>query len=141
MVKHPALKARRDAKLAAKICVNSGPRSKVEHGEVVKAGKCQRCLDVVDAGRPEVRADPDRIVVRWSRREGALLYIGCSPTGGMLAQIFERATMLDFYDQRHGLGAKIHTPDPSDERTLAQELDARGYDLSTLRFTIRKKKT
>lgn len=81
---------------------------------------------------------PD-LVVRWSKREKALLYDGCSPTGGLLALFFEHVKLLDAYNQRHGLGARIHRPSESDERSLAKELDARGYDLSTLRFSIRKK--
>lgn len=68
------------------------------------------------------------------------MYYGSGPTGGLLALFFEKVKLLDAYDQRHGLGAKIHHPDPSDERSLAQELEARGYDLTTLRFQIRKKK-
>lgn len=82
-----------------------------------------------------------KLVVRWSKRDKALLYIGSRPTGGVLAMFFEQVKMLDAYGQRHGLGAKLHTPDSSDERSLAAELDARGYDLTTLRFTIRKKST
>lgn len=62
---------------------------------------------------------PD-LSVRWSRRERALIYDGSRPTGGMLASFFER----------------IEHPD---KKTLAAELDARGYDLTTLRFSIRKK--
>jgi hypothetical protein len=65
------------------------------------------------------RPKPD-LSVRWSKREKALLYDGNSSTGGMLATYFER---LEY----------------PDKKTLAQELDARGYDLSTLRFSIRKK--
>jgi hypothetical protein len=69
--------------------------------------------------------------IYWSKRErtyrddkatsGALVYNGEKCTGGMLATWFERIEL--------------------DKRTLAQELDARGYDLSTLRFSIRKKVT
>lgn len=83
---------------------------------------------------------PD-LVIRWSKRERALVYDGPKTTGGMLATWLEHARMPDVYDQRHGLGAKLHRPDPSDERNLAQELEARGYDLTTLRFSIRKKVT
>ena len=48
------------------------------------------------------------------------MYCGSKPTGGMLASAFERIVVFD-------------------GRTLAQELEARGYDLTTLRFQIRKK--
>lgn len=82
-----------------------------------------------------------KLTVRWSKREKALLYIGSKPTGGMLALVFEGMKMIDLYNQRHGLGATIHRPCESDERTIAAELEARGYDLTTLRFTIQKKTT
>lgn len=58
--------------------------------------------------------------IYWSKREKALLYNGPKQTGGLLASLFEQ--------HRN-----------SDGRTLAQELDARGYDLTTLRFSIRRK--
>lgn len=76
---------------------------------------------------------PD-LTVRWSKKEKALLYDGSKPTGGLLAGVFEGLKMgeLYHYDSRD--------PRPGDERTLAQELEERGYDLSTLRFSIRKKK-
>lgn len=61
-INHPKAKLRRDAMRAAGICINSSystpkadgtPRTPpkfsrplVEHGPVVKAGKCQRCIDV-----------------------------------------------------------------------------------------------
>lgn len=79
--------------------------------------------------------------VRWSKREGSLLYRyeGDKPTSGMIAHYFEGVKQLDAYGMRHGLAARIHTPHPSDELTLAQDLDARGYDLTTLKFSICKK--
>lgn len=93
---------------------------------------------------------PD-LSIRWSRRERALLYDGEKPTGGMLASIFERITMGEMDGNmcgvecnRNGIGARIRAgkaQDPSDLRTFAQELDARGYDLTTLRFSICKKVT
>lgn len=96
------------------------------------------------------RGKPD-LAVRWSKRERALLYDGSTPTGGMLSGILERITLGEMNGNmcgtecnRNGLTARINQgrpPDPSDTRTLAQELDARGYDLTTLRFSIRKKTT
>lgn len=85
------------------------------------------------------RRPPPELRIRWSKREKALLYDGSKPTGGLLAHAFEGAKLLDIYGMRDGLAARVHQPDPSDERSLAQELDARGYDLTTLRFSIRKK--
>lgn len=79
--------------------------------------------------------------VYWSRRERALVYDGNPPTGGMLSHLFEGLHLIDLYSMRHGLAARIHRPDPSDERTIVAELDARGYDITTLRFSIRKKAT
>lgn len=87
--------------------------------------------------------------VHWSKTEKALLYNGSSPTGGMLAGIFERITMGEMNGREcgteckvNGLGARIRegqSPDPRDKRTFVQELEARGYDPKTLRFSIRKK--
>lgn len=77
--------------------------------------------------------------VYWSKRERALVYDGSKQTGGLLAMFLENVKLLDAYDMRHGLAASIHRKDESDDRSLAQELEARGYDLTTLRFQIRKK--
>jgi hypothetical protein len=81
-----------------------------------------------------VRTRPD-LRVRWSKRERALLYgyEGDKHTSMVLAEFFEHLTMGTLYDYK---GRK---PEPGDDRTLAQELDARGYDLTTLRFSIRRK--
>lgn len=70
------------------------------------------------------RVKPD-LVVRWSRRERALVYAYQSNAGkalgSVLAGVIERDELFD------------------SKRTLAAELDARGYDLTTLRISIRKK--
>lgn len=68
---------------------------------------------------------PD-ITVKWSKRDeggrlpgdGALVYAGNSSTCGLLAYVFETLTVHD--------------------STLAKLLERNGYDLKTLRFTIRK---
>ncbi len=75
--------------------------------------------------------------VRWSKREKALLYHheSSKPTSMLIAHFFEGITMGDAYG--HAIPRK-HSDE--DNRTLAEELDARGYDLTTLRFSIRKKK-
>lgn len=64
-----------------------------------------------------------RLHVRWSKKEDVLLYHhpDFASNGGMLAHYFE--------------GMRY----PGD-KTLAEELDARGYDIKTLRFSIEKKK-
>jgi len=87
------------------------------------------------------RKPPAELRVHWSRRESALVYTGSKQTGGLLAMFVEGVKLLDAYGMRHGLAAKIHVRDDSDERSLAEELDARGYDLTTLRFQIRKKRS
>lgn len=87
----------------------------------------------------KLRKPPPDLRINWSKRENALLYSGSKQTGGLLALFIEKVKLIDAYDMRHGLAAKLHHPDVSDERTLAQELDVRGYDLATLRFSIRKK--
>lgn len=73
--------------------------------------------------------------IRWSKRERALVY--CfereKPTSMLIAHVFEGIKMGDMYSYR-GRERK-----PEDERTFAQELEARGYDLTTLRFSIRRK--
>jgi len=84
-------------------------------------------------GKAELRA-------YWSKRERAIVYDGSKQTGGLLARFFEGIVLLDAYAQRTGLAARVHRPDPSDERSLAKELEARGYDLTTLRFQIRKRR-
>ena len=63
-----------------------------------------------------------KLHARWSKKENALIYWhpDYSSNGGMLAHYFE--------------GMKW----PGD-KTLAQELDARGYDVKTLKFSIEKK--
>lgn len=70
------------------------------------------------------RGKPD-LVVRWSRREGALVYHyqnnAGKALGSVLADVIEREELFD------------------GKRTLAAELEARGYDLTTLRISIRKK--
>lgn len=54
-VKHPKLQMRRDRLRALELCINGplpvGERRNrrvgaVQHGPVVKGGKCQRCLDI-----------------------------------------------------------------------------------------------
>lgn len=70
------------------------------------------------------RGKPD-LVVRWSRRENALEYVYQSnagkAAGSVLAGVIEREELFD------------------GKRTLAAELEARGYDLTTLRISIRRK--
>lgn len=68
-----------------------------------------------------MRRTPDHFV-RWSKREKSLLYRfeRCKSTSMLLAHFFEG--ILD-----------------SNGHTLARELERRGYDLTTFRFTISKK--
>ena len=66
------------------------------------------------------RTRPD-LRVYWSRRENALLYHALPTDGGWLSYALERV------------------PLPHEGRTLAAELEARGYDVTTLRLWIRKK--
>jgi hypothetical protein len=63
---------------------------------------------------------PD-LSVRWSKRENALVYDGEKPSGGMLAYHFEGVPTLH-------------------AASLIKDLDDRGYDLTALRFSIRRKK-
>lgn len=77
---------------------------------------------------------PDQSV-RWSKRENSLLYHyeAQKPTSMLIAHVFEGVKMGELYG---GVG---RTRKPEDERTFAQELDARGYDLTTFKFSILKK--
>ena len=87
----------------------------------------------------------DGLLVRWSKREGALLYSydgGGKSTGGMLSGVFEQTPMAVHYATHVG-GKDFRTvmePNrPEYARTLVQDLDARGYDVKTFRFSIRRK--
>jgi len=68
------------------------------------------------------RRRDNTLSVQWSARENALLYHHdrSSSDGGMLAVYFEAMKW------------------PAD-KTLAEELDRRGFDLKTLRFSILRK--
>jgi hypothetical protein len=70
------------------------------------------------------RSKPE-LTIRWSRKEGALLYefngSQSKAVGGCAASVFERL------DAHQG-------------RSFTQYLEDVGYDLTTLRFQIRKKK-
>lgn len=66
------------------------------------------------------RTRPD-LHVYWSKPARALMYHALPTDGGWLAYVLERVSL------------------PHDGRTLAAELEARGYDLTTLRLSIRKK--
>ena len=78
------------------------------------------------------RKKPD-LYIRWSKRERALVYGGgCKPTSGMLSGVFEMMTQEALYS------GTLDGDDPRRGKTLAQELERRGYDLTTLRFSIRK---
>ena len=67
---------------------------------------------------------PDLFIEHRCRRslcgcgEKALHYVGSKPTGGLLADFFERVRVYD--------------------KTLVEHLRERGYDITTLRFSIRK---
>lgn len=98
------------------------------------------------------RETPD-LVVRWSKRENSLLYVyqnnASKALGGILSGVFERILIGDMNGdlcgpecKHNGLSYKIRLrqpPDPADKRTLLQELDARGFDITTLRISIRRK--
>lgn len=98
-------------------------------------------MAALDGETVTTKRKPADLRVAWSKREQALMYSGSKSTGGLVSLFLEGVKLLDAYGMRHGLAARIHRPDPSDDRTLAQELEARGYDLTTLRVSIRKKAT
>ena len=93
---------------------------------------------------------PDQSV-RWSKRERALFY-GYQrekPTSMLIAHVLEGIKLGDMLGhscnvecKRNGAMARINAGKPrdaSDFRTFTEELDARGYDLTTLKFSIRRK--
>lgn len=69
-------------------------------------------------------AKPGELKAGWSRRERDILF----DWGG------QGATKAD----SHVLHSALCTTFPAD-RSLVAELEARGYDISTLRFSIRRK--
>ena len=81
------------------------------------------------------RTKPDQSV-KWSKRERALLYHyeAQKPTSMLIAHVFEGIKMGSLYGDYPG-----RVKQPNDDLTFAQELEARGYDLTTLKFSIRKK--
>lgn len=68
-----------------------------------------------------MKTRPQQLRIKWSKKEHALLYHhdDYSSNSGMLAYYFEG----------------IKWPG---EKTLAEELKSRGYDITTLRFTVDK---
>lgn len=75
------------------------------------------------------RKKPD-LTVKWSKRENALMYNGSKQTGGMTAYIFETKIVHD----KTVLSDSSHR-----ELTFIKELEDRGYDITTLKFSIYKK--
>ena len=60
-------------------------------------------------------------IVRWDKREKALVFGGPRKEDGMLLHV-----------------AFNHTPIAADEPSLLSELEKRGYDLSTLKFSVER---
>ncbi len=130
----------------------------LRHRQWNGAGKCLTCgckyLAFADVGGLAAMPTPvktpiEKLTIKWSKRENALVYAGSKPTGGMLAGVFERIKLGEMNERmcskecnRNGVLARLRDsqpPNESDSRTLAQELESRGYDLTTLKFTIQKK--
>lgn len=97
------------------------------------------------------RSKPD-LYIRWSKREKALVYGGtCKSTAGFLAHIVENVLLGEMHGslcdegcKRNGIKARLRKTDhqvfrDQDMRTLAKELEHRGFDLTTLRVSIRKR--
>ncbi len=96
------------------------------------------------------RSKPD-LYIRWSKRERALVYGGtCKPTAGFIAHIVESVLLGEMHGnlcgeecKRNGIKARLRKTAhqvfrEQDVRTLAKELEHRGFDLTTLRFSVRK---
>jgi len=69
----------------------------------------------------DMKINKDILKIRWSEGDEALLFIGESPTAGLLSYVFECIYI-------HG------------NKTFAEELSEAGYDIKTLKFSIKKKK-
>lgn len=64
----------------------------------------------------------NKLSAKWSAKEKSILYsYPRKQDGGMLAAAFEMCKLLD-------------------NKTLLQELEDRGYDITTLKFSIEKLK-
>ena len=70
------------------------------------------------------KREPAALRVRWSKRERDLMFAWDKhpPDGHLLYGAFCRAAV-------------------DGERSLVEDLEARGYDLTTLRFQIRRKRS
>lgn len=70
----------------------------------------------------------DDLKVKWSKKENDLLYYSPRKSdGGVLYYFFEYLTSNATCDGK--------------TRTLRDELIARGFDITTLKFSIKKKET
>lgn len=97
-VRHPALKARRDALRAAGRCV-CGPangnvgRGGVVHGPPVKGGKCARCVGVHDGPRPQRRGVQVACPVCAAKPGGPCTSPNGKPTRSHQARILAAAAL------------------------------------------------
>ena len=95
------------------------------------------------SGKKRVRTPqpkPDHLIVAWGRTDPynhpSLVYVYPDRAGKCDSRVLMEAIEGPRYrpsSERYGSFEK--------EPSLAQELEARGYDLTTLRITIRKKET
>lgn len=84
-----------------------------------------------------MRAKPGELKMQWSKREADMQYMwggggAKSADGALLHYALGSPRMYRNYDK----GGEIDF-----ERSLLEELEARGYDLATLRFSIRKRES
>lgn len=76
------------------------------------------------------RRNPNKLTARWSKRENDVLYWYPSKPDGHLLH-----AVLSAPRQRYDYTTERMEYEPS----LLEELKARGYDITTLRFTIERK--
>ena len=88
---------------------------------------------------------PPDLLVRWSKPEGSLLYVyennASKALGSILSRVLEHATMGQVYGTNTEFWKKFNADrpkDPEDEMTVAKMMEHRGFDLKTLRISIRK---
>jgi hypothetical protein len=82
---------------------------------LVEVGKCM----------DEMKAKPGQLRMGWSKREDDIVYVW----GGSGADKTDAALL-------HG----VMTVVPVTDKTFIQELEDRGYDITTISFSIKKRK-
>lgn len=76
-----------------------------------------------------------RLRVRWDKRQGDLMYLWDADMHGAANSGLVHSFLECVRDDIHNVHGQIIVPG----KTLRQELEERGFDITTLRFQIDKK--